>query len=164
MSFPRNRLNESVQRARGEVDGKSICKRKQQISLASALPRGIGPPDAAHLVCWQVFGLSGFAKWGSLCFPTNWRFPNRNSVLMPIFVPNYRCGAVLEFHQIPCCLNLRAGRTSNRTNYIVAKSDSPTTCSDGVSKRYWLSYSTLSKTWHDLDLPLLGLANFWGQN
>lgn len=121
LNFPQNRLSESVQRSWGEVDEKSICTWQGQISLASALPRGIGPPDAAHLVCWQVFGLLGSTRRSSLCVSTNWRFPNRNSVLLPIFVPNYRCGAVLEFHQIPCCLNLRVGRTSNRPHYIVTK-------------------------------------------
>ena len=33
-------------------------------------------------------------------------------VLMTAFVPVYRCGAALEFHQVPSC---RAGREDRRT-------------------------------------------------
>src|SRR5258708_489605 len=63
--------------------------------------------------------MAGFRTYRQIPFPelpTCLRFPTRlGSVrLDEAFVPAYRCGAVLDSHQIPCC-HTRLGGYTNST-------------------------------------------------
>lgn len=81
-------------------------------NICFSLESKIATPHPAGY--WQVFGLLRQAQKTYLL-----SLPTRKAVLMTVFVPDYRCGAVPDSNRIPSCVALYVGQTNNGIRYII---------------------------------------------
>src|SRR3954447_22210190 len=77
----------------------TVTDAEQRDVSRSLFHEGASSTTAFFAGCRQVFGLSGVSLFGWLLL-TSASQPGWASALLEVFVPVYRCGTVLEFHQI----------------------------------------------------------------